>query len=211
MKVNNLIGKRFGKLTVFARAENSPSGKAKWFCICECGNLKRKSVLSNDLISGRVKSCGCLYKESNKGRNTTHGLTHSRIYNIWIAMRDRCKTDAAYIRHKITVCDEWENSFENFYKWAMANGYSDELTLDRINTYGNYEPDNCRWATMKVQQNNRTNNRIVEYEGKPLTLAELADILGIPYATLQWRIDNGWDTANYGITPDYKNKIKRSK
>lgn len=211
MIVNNLMGQRFGKLIVVERAENSPSGKAKWYCKCECGNTKKKAVLSYDLIAGKVKSCGCLYIESNKGRNSKHNMTHKRLYNVWLSMRQRCGDGGRYSAKKITVCEEWKRDFQAFYDWSMANGYRDDLTLDRIHNNVGYCPENCRWATMKEQQNNRTNNRIVLYNGNEFTVAELAAFLDIPYATLLWRINNGWEGDSLGIKPNYKNKSIRRK
>lgn len=97
-------------------------------------------------------------------------------------MKQRCcgynaKSYKHYGGRGITVCEEWRNSFEAFYEWAMANGYSDSLTLDRIDVNGNYEPSNCRWATMKEQNNNKRNNRNITYKGETHTLAQWIEIL----------------------------------
>ena len=167
MKANNLIGQRFGKLTVIGRAENSNTGKTRWLCKCDCGNMKKNSVDSHSLKTGKVKSCGCLYRESNNKNARIHGLTKSRLHLIWSGMKARCNNPKAngYMQYGgkgVTVCDEWTHDFKTFYDWATANGYADNLTIDRIDVNGNYEPSNCRWVSWKVQENNRSNNRIVE-------------------------------------------------
>lgn len=208
MKLNDLTGQKFGRLTVIGRAPNDRKGRAMWWCECNCGNIKAKPVQGYDLISGRVRSCGCLYFESNKGRNATHSMSQSRIYREWVSMKGRCSRHKRYISKGITVCPEW-SSFEVFYDWAMSSGYSDDLTLDRSDNDGNYCPDNCRWVTMKEQQNNRRNNRIVVYNDTPFTVATLADFLGIPYATLWQRINSGWSQEDWNLAPNLNNKNLR--
>lgn len=202
----NLIGKKFGKLTVIGRAENSTQRKAMWVCKCDCGKVKKKPTSTYDLKSGKVRSCGCQYYNSNAGRNTTHGLTHTRLHVIWSCMRRRCKCNNRY--QNISVCKEWD-SFENFYAWAMCNGYRDDLTIDRINNEGDYTPDNCRWATYETQANNRSSNRIITYKGKQYNLKELAEVLGIESATLAWRINHGWPESDWHIPSDLANRVKR--
>ncbi len=214
--LDDLIGQSFGNLSVIGRAENTKQGKRRWICRCACGKVKEKPVTSFDLKSGKVKSCGCLYFSSNKNRTKTHGMTNSRIYRIWLAMRSRCLY-SKNIEYKnyggrgITVCEKWKNSFQAFYDWAMSNGYEEHLTIDRIDSNGNYEPSNCRWATMKEQQNNRRNNRIVNYKNKKYKPAELAVILNTSVETLLWRINHGWEEDELAIAPSFCNKIIRSK
>lgn len=210
MAFDSLIGCKFGKLTVIGRAENTKQGKAKWLCRCDCGKAKQKSVTSNDLKSGKVKSCGCLRSEGNKGKNKKHGLTNSRLFRIWSSMKRRCNCTNIYTYKNygskgIKVCEEWLD-FQAFYDWAMANGYADKLSIDGINNDGNYEPSNCRWVDMKVQENNRTNNRVVNYSGNKYTVSELADLLSIPYATLLYRINSGWKDRELSLTPSLNNK-----
>ena len=157
--VKDLTGQKFGRLTVVERAENTPQGKARWLCKCECGGTT--VATKSDLDLGKVKSCGCLRKETTAelGRIASHNGTGTRLYRIWSSMKQRCK----YEHHKcffryggrgITVCNTWEENFAAFRDWALENGYADNLTLDRIDVNGNYEPSNCRWVTMKTQQNN---------------------------------------------------------
>jgi hypothetical protein len=212
----NLTGQKFGKLTVVEKAGNNKQGKQMWVCKCDCGKIKSKPALTYELKSGKVKSCGCLYFESNKERNKTHGLTHSRLYQVWQGVISRCYyiKNAAFKNYGgrgITVCEEWRNSFESFYEWAMSHGYSDELTLDRINVNGNYCPKNCRWVSMKEQQNNRRNNKIVSYKNKEYTIAQLAEKLNLSSETLRWRLNNGWDKEDLSLPPSLNNKNIRGK
>jgi hypothetical protein len=121
-------------------------------------------------------------------------------------MKYRCNNPKAK-RHKfyydkgITVCDEWENDFINFYNWAMKNGYRDDLTIDRINNNGNYEPNNCRWATITEQNNNQSNNIKIEYKGNNYTLKQLCQEYNIKLPTLYSRLKNGWNIEKALNTP----------
>lgn len=207
-KPNNLIGQKFGMLTVVERGPNSKAGKTKWVCRCDCGKIKERPVLSSDLKSGAVRSCGCMYKESNKGRNITHGMTNTRIWSIWNSMLRRCRAHPRY-KH-ISVCDEWYE-FVNFMKWANENGYRDDLTIDRINNSGNYEPANCRWATYKVQENNRSNNRHIVINGIDKTLSEWAEEYGISAATLRSRIKCGWPESDWFMPVNLANASIRKR
>ena len=128
----------------------------------------------------------------------THGMSHTRLHNIWVTMRQRCEKPNGGAYHKygakgIKVCSEW-SAFENFRDWSFANGYTDTLTIDRINPFGNYEPSNCRWVTQKVQQNNRSNNIHLTYNGEIHTLTEWESITGIPYRVLYDRVRRKWKT-----------------
>ena len=128
--------------------------------------------------------------------NFRHGKRHSRIYNIWRSMKQRC-TNENCINYKnyggkgISVCNEW-NDFKNFYDWAMESGYADNLTIDRIDVKGNYTPHNCRWVSYKQQANNKTNNRYIEFQGEKHTLGEWSSITGIKLATIWNRLKMGW-------------------
>ena len=156
------------------------------------------------LRSGESRSCGCLAAEQTAARNRTHGQTGTRLYKIWQGMMTRCTNPAdrnfqKYGARGIAVCDRWK-SFETFAE-DMAHGYADHLTLDRIDARGNYEPGNCRWATQTEQQRNRTNNRLVTYQGAAKSLAEWCDQLGLPYRAVMQRLHRGWSPERAFTTP----------
>jgi hypothetical protein len=115
--------------------------------------------------------------------------------------RKNTKAYPAYGGRGITVCDEWKNSFQSFYDWAMENGYNDGLSIDRIDNDKGYSPVNCRWVTMDTQSNNRRSNVTVEYNGESHTVAEWAKILGIKYGTLHKRLEEGWSAEDAFHTP----------
>lgn len=191
---SNLIGRRFGKLIVLEDGGRDSIQNILWLCQCDCGN--KTLVRTPMLNSGRTKSCGCYREEVQRNRLETHGGRNSRLYRTWTNMKSRCfnsntKSYQNYGARGITVCDEWLNDFQAFYEWSIKNGYSDELTLDRKNTYGNYEPNNCRWATAKQQQNNKRNNHIIEFEGETHTISEWAEIKGISARKIADRIRIG--------------------
>lgn len=198
LEQSKYIGKRFGRLTVINFIRKDDKGRRVWRCKCDCG--KERITYTSNLTSGRVKSCGCLSAEISKDLankyTTKHGKTHERIYTIWLNMRARCNSQYAvgyknYGGRGIKVCKEWDYSFEKFYEWAISNGYTDSLTLDRKDVNGNYEPDNCRWISQKEQQNNRRNNHWLEMNGEIHTFAEWIDILGITKRKLYYHYDKG--------------------
>lgn len=166
MKTIDLTGQKFGKLTVIGMAQKHPykTKEKVWMCQCECGNTA--FVRGYSLRNGIARSCGCLSVETITQRSygneyhKTHGLSASRIYKNYYAMRARCyntqnQNYSRYGGKGIKICDEWLNSFEAFYEWAMNNGYDDSKTIDRINPDGDYTPDNCRFADASIQGFNR--------------------------------------------------------
>lgn len=203
----NIIGEKHGRLTAI-EISHCNKGNTYWLCKCDCGNKTKATI--GALRSGNTKSCGCIHKEVLKitiSNNRTHGKTNTRLYKIWDGMRQRCsnlnnKDFKRYGSRGITVCDEWDESFECFYDWAMSNGYEDNLTIDRKNVNGNYEPYNCRWFTAKQQGNNRRTNKTLIHNGKEMNMVEWANYTKIPYGTLKQRIYNGW-TIERALTPGY--------
>ena len=195
-----MIGQKFNRLTVVCRADNyiTPSGakERRWLCECDCGNTT--VVTTAHLKSGHTKSCGCFAMEMRiqNGLREKHGLTRTRIHGIWTQMKTRCYNPndehfPNYGGRGITVCAEWLNDVKAFHEWAMANGYADYLTIDRIDTNGNYCPENCRWASKKEQTRNRRNTRFLTFNDETKTLKEWSEITGIKYQTLFCRYKAG--------------------
>ena len=152
-KLIDLTGQVFCRWVVL-QYDCTKNGEAYWLCKCTCGTVR--SVNGYHLRSGRSTSCGCYSAELTRERlpHTTHGLkkANPRLYRIWQCMLNRCRRqkDKCYQNYGgrgISVCEEW-HSFPPFYEWAMANGYRDNLSIDRIDVNGNYEPSNCQWLTM---------------------------------------------------------------
>lgn len=154
------IGKKFGKLTIMdIFSTDGTYAGTRFLCKCECGNMNVKYLSSLKRKSKSLKSCGCSYLTHNKLSGK-----YKRLYRTFIHIKDRCY-NPKNVKYKhygfrgITVCDEWRYSFENFVNWSLANGYNDDLTLDRIDTNKGYSPDNCRWVDMHIQVTNRNKNR----------------------------------------------------
>lgn len=189
----DLTGNKYGRLTVIKRAENVGKLTA-WECVCECGNSVK--VIGGHLKNGHTKSCGCLAQEERK--KTRHGMTGKRLYRIWQGMKNRCGNENTiyydrYGGRGISVCDEWEKSFEAFMEWSTKNGYKDDLSIDRIDNNKGYSPENCRWATKEEQANNCVSNVVLRHNGEEHTIAEWSKIRGINYQTLHSRIVTlGW-------------------
>ena len=209
-KTIEMIGLRFGRLTVIEKDVKRKDRKSRhtfWKCLCDCGNIV--TVDGYRLRSGETKSCGCLRDEircetivNYNNQNPTrpdkwkHGKSGTPLYHVYRHMIDRCYDQNnpkfnIYGGRGITVCDEWRNDSSTFFKWADDNGYVSGLTLDRINVNGNYEPDNCRWATLKQQANNRRNTIYVNIDGLNYTLRDISDMTGIKMGTLWYRVKNG--------------------
>lgn len=193
----DLTNLKFGKLTVI-RESGRKNEEILWECICECGKVK--VISGHSLRRGDTQSCGC----SRKGLGTTHGLTATPIYNVWVNMRKRCYSPYStefelYGGRGIEVCDRWKDSFENFYE-DMKDGYSEGLSIDRIDVNGNYSMENCRWASRITQQNNTRRNKWFVVNGKAETLSNLCRTYSKNYSTVQKRLRLGWNIERALLT-----------
>ena len=185
-KIIDLTGEKFGRLTVLG-LDDKPGRKTYWICQCECGNMK--SIRSDSLKDGTVKSCGCLKREQDRNNltaNHSHKMSGTRLYEIWQGMKGRCYNlhDTRYQRYGgrgIAVCEEWRNDFSAFWRWAEESGYSDELTIDRINNDGDYSPENCRWASRKEQNSNRSTNINITIGNSTRTLSQWCEIFELDF------------------------------
>jgi hypothetical protein len=199
-RFNDLTNNRFGRLMVLKRGDDhfKPSGKrvTMWICKCDCNDDNEISIEAYSLTSGKTTSCGCYGKEQRVKANTKHGLSNSRIKSIHNNMKSRCynSNTPKYKNHGgrgIIICDEWldkENGLSNFYNWAIRNGYSDDLTIDRIDNNGNYEPINCKWSTYEEQNFNRRNNREFLINGEYKSAKEWCQLMDTNINTF-WQRD----------------------
>lgn len=205
-RTKDLTGQKFGKLTVisFAGYKNG----ANWLCKCDCGNYV--TVIGKNMRYGKTTSCGCIRTEMLLKKFTKHGdgslKNTTRLYKIWKNMRSRCYNSnnpnfKYYGGRGIKICEEWYGSYSCFRDWSLSNGYSENLTIDRIDVNGNYEPSNCRWATRKEQSLNTRSNRYIEYNGETKTLSEWSKIFGLYHKTIAYRLNHGWSVEKALTTP----------
>lgn len=172
------------RLTVIKRVDDyiRPDGyhTSQWLCECSCKNHNHIITTGEAIRSGHTLSCGCLNKERASSalikRRTTHGESDTRLFQIWQGIHKRCENKNAYNYYLygargISVCEEW-SKYLPFAKWARENGYTDELTIERKNVNGDYDPNNCTWATNKEQQNNKRNNHYITYNNETHTISE---------------------------------------
>lgn len=215
-KIIPMIGKRFGRLTVLEKASENKNGQYSWICRCDCGQTTAP-IAGSYLRRGQRKSCGCLRREIATERglllNKSHGMYKSRIYSTWNSMKERCYNAnnpryPHYGGRGIRVCEEWLNSFQAFHDWAVSSGYSDDLTIDRIDVNGDYCPENCRWATIAEQNSNTTRNVSVEINGKTQTLSQWAKESGIHKNTLFYRHKHGYSGEDLIRRCNYRKTTK---
>jgi hypothetical protein len=206
---------RFGRLLVESLAGRDSGGKSTWNVVCDCGT--RKVIRASDMRSGRTKSCGCLQTEHTlaiNARKRTHGMTRTSAYRTWTSMIGRCHSRTnqnfkGYGARGITVCARWRESFENFF--ADMGAPPPGMSLDRRDNDGNYEPGNCRWATVEEQSNNKRTSRFLEIDGRRMTIAQWAREVGISKDTLSGRLQRGWPPEQAFRTPAAARKALSAK
>ena len=212
-----MIGRQYGNWTVLSYShfkkksffDNTRNkrryGKEHFLKVkCKCGVIR--TVRPSPLKSGKSKGCGCEGNYTKTQFVKTHGKTNTRLYRIYRNMKERCYKESCkdFLRYGgrgIKICNEWLSDFQNFYDWSMSNGYTDELSIDRINNDENYSPDNCRWTDEVTQSNNRRSNIKLTYDNKTLTTTEWARILNVKADTLHNRKRLGWSDEKIISTP----------
>ena len=211
-------GEKYGRLTIIKDIENGvrPSGHSyrRVECLCECGNVIRCALA--DVLSGSISSCKCYRNDYF----TKHGCNmknhpYKRVYNIYMDIKKRCynnksKSFPNYGARGVRMCDEWFHDFTSFLEWSLKNGYSSDLTIDRINVDGDYEPSNCRWATKKEQANNKRTNRKITIFGITKNLTEWCEFLHIKWGTFKSRRRMGWNEIDCLIKPIKRGDDKES-
>lgn len=205
---------RFGRWIVLEKSRKS--NKKSWICKCDCGNIR--NVHEDTLLNGHSKSCGCLQKEVTTNRLITHNLSNNRLYTIYYGMKQRCynKKDKRYKDYGgrgIFIYDGWlgKNGFVNFYNWAMKNGYKENLTIDRIDNNGNYEPLNCKWATKAQQDCNKRTNIFFTFCGVKMCLKQLTNLMGWSYKKYYTRYNRKTTVFRGNEVDLIENKIKEIK
>lgn len=205
-------GETHGRLTILKYIGKDKYGHAFYKCRCECENEIIMAI--TPILAGVSKSCGCLRRELTGINHTTHGLSDSHILTTWKNMTQRCynKNRDDYPRYGgrgIYVCDEWlerddkgnSPGFLNFVKWSLENGYSENLTIDRIDVNGPYAPWNCRWVGNDIQSINKRNNKYISYKGYNFSMNIWSKITGIPYDVIRARLNRGWNNEEILRTP----------
>lgn len=212
-KFIDLTGQKIGRLKVLKRAPNNKFNQVCWVCLCDCGNTV--TVIGTRLHNRKTLSCGCIRKEITKQRNLdtgkAKGASKTRLYSIYKGIKRRLfnQNDASFSNYGgrgIEICREWLDDYKEFERWALKNGYNENLTIDRIDVNGNYCPENCRWVDRKTQSNNKRNNHFITVNGITKTLSEWSDISGVHYYTIFDRISHGWNERDAIFTPASMNK-----
>ena len=208
------IGERYGRWTII-KAVPSYKKVRRFQCKCDCGTIRDVNITT--IVHGKSKSCGCSNKERAKYLNYKNGLYKTRLHCIWQNMTQRCYNPkreeySRYGGKGISICEEWHHDFKSFYDWSIDNGYADNLSIDRINGSGNYEPSNCRWATISQQNCNLSSNHLITYCGETKPIAVWSRELGFNHKTLEKRIKK-WGVERAFTTPiqvEFQRKRKSS-
>lgn len=211
-KFIDLTGIKFHRLEVLRRGVNAKD-RTTWVCMCECGT--EKTIHSSALISGAVKSCGCYHRERISQVFKTHGLSRTQIYKTYYAMLARCYREGHpsfpdYGARGITVCDEWLADKIVFIRWSLQNGYSPELSIDRIDNDKGYSPDNCRWVDMQTQAMNKRGLRMITVDGVEKHLSHWLAISGVTSRTFYERVASGWSEVDAATRPGRPKKPKQT-
>ena len=206
MRKKDYTGERFGMLTVLSYSKTI-KGHKYYKCQCDCGNIK--DISGSHLVTGASKSCGCMVVKTTIKRSTTHGQSHTRLFSIWQGMKDRCYNSNSavykyYGKRGITISDEWKNDFSAFQKWSMEHGYSDDLSIERIDVNGNYDPSNCEWITLKDQAKNRTTSRYITINGITKQMIDWCKESPVTTTTVYKRIRDGWNVIDALTKPDQR-------
>ncbi len=186
----DLTGRRFGRLIVVKYVGMDAKERSFWQCLCDCGKIKEINGAS--LRRKATQSCGCIRNEKIRERSMTHGESKTPEHGIWCGIKSRTGNPNSpafpnYGGRGIKMCDRWIHSFENFLA-DMGKKPTPKHTIERKNNEGNYDPDNCTWATRMDQSNNKRSNKFVTYNGKTLTISQLARESGITPHQLNYRI-----------------------
>lgn len=200
------VGTKFGRWTIVGAPERRGQGKnSKWPCRCECG--QERMVHGTNLVHGLTRSCGCLRREVTTRRNTLHGWCGTKEYRAWKAAKWRCVskkkgTRETYLDRGITMSPEWKDNFLAFIEHiGPAPRKHRDVSVDRINTLGNYEPGNVRWATPLQQGQNQRKNRNLTHQGQTHCIAEWARRTSLDAETIAQRLDRGWSVEDSLTTP----------
>jgi hypothetical protein len=214
-KIKDLTNERFGKLIAIEFVGYDKRRNALWRCRCDCGN----EIIApcKKLNEGMKKSCGCLGNgiHPRTSKIKRNGI-YARLHRIWSGMKRRCYSKntinyASYGGKDITLCEEWRHNFTSFCEWAMANGYNDSLSIDRIDSNGNYCPENCQWATRQEQSANRKSVVLIEYNGEKMTSADWSKKIGGNSGLVGRRLKIGWSIERAITTPPDKLRIAKDK
>lgn len=195
MKLINLVGERFGRLTVVERAD-SKNCHVRWLCKCDCG--KECIVHGTSLKSGNTTSCGCYKTENAKRLYSGVRQNDKRLYAIWNGIKQRCQNTncrsySNYGGRGIKICDEWANDYESFYNWAVRSGYQHGLQIDRIDNDGDYCESNCRFVCQKTQANNKRNVALYTINGETMSLSQWCEVYHQDYYLVRQRVVKlGW-------------------
>lgn len=211
--VKNIVGQKFGRLTVieqhgFSKPNKHGKRHAIWYCKCDCGNFIERTT---DVLKRGKSSCGCIQKENLENmakKNTTHGMANTRLYGIYKGMMNRCYNEndihfPAYGARGIAICQEWLNDRPKFFEWAFQNGYEENLTIERKDNNKGYCPENCCWIPKEFQPKNKRQNIMITYQGKTLCAEDWSKLTGINAQSIRWRYKHGWSVDRiFGELPE---------